>query len=152
MGARLDASRGAGTAALRGGVLSGLLPGAGLGLAAGAFIVATRLAQGLVEERIELERDESRRDHREDPDREEAKIEDGPSRDERDAIPEDIRRMSNEELRKSIEDLKRGIDGRSPPGSETAQSNGAEEKSSEPEGIAGSTSLLHKLGFRPHPS
>ncbi|EJK62073.1 hypothetical protein THAOC_17331, partial [Thalassiosira oceanica] len=148
---RLDASAGAGAAAVRGGggVLSGLLPGAGLGLAAGAFIVATRLARGLVEERMELERDENGRPERRDGRENEEQVEDGPPESGQEAIPEDIRRMSNEELARSIEDLKMGLGARNAPGPETTQSTRKEGTSSE--GDAPS-SLLHKLGFRPNPS
>lgn len=112
-GARIDASlmglssTAAGNArgVLRGKPLSGLVPGAALGLAAGVAIVGVDILQEQVVDYFEGDGQNSTVD--EEDGRVVANVEEKDTTIEGE-IPEDIKRMSNEELLKSIENLKRG--------------------------------------------
>ncbi len=112
-GARIDASlvglsstaMGNARGVLRGKPLSGLIPGAALGLMAGFAIVSVDILQEKAVKYFESDGHGSNVDENDDSAMEnvqEKKIA------KEEAIPEDIRRMSNEDLLKSIENLKRG--------------------------------------------
>jgi len=112
-GARIDASlmglsstaTGNARGVLRGKPLSGLVPGAVLGLVAGVTIVGVDILQEKVVDYFEGDRHSSTVE--EGDDRVAANAEEKKITIEEE-IPEDIKNMSNEELLKSIENLKRG--------------------------------------------
>ena len=89
------------SAAIRGGPMAGLLPGAGLGLLAGVAIMSIEFATKMLQDNF--------------GEMEEEKLEDEvisskegkPRPDNEEAVPAHIKAMSNEELAKAIEDLKR---------------------------------------------
>ncbi len=124
--------------------LSGILPGAALGLLAGVTIVTMEYAQQQVEETFG-----------EDVVDEETDInEENVSKNNNDDIPEDIKAMTTEELLASIQDLKSGRD-------ESINHHQGKEVQGEPdaEQIINNVStagkapdLLYSLGFRPHSS
>lgn len=93
-GSKIDAAI-LGTAIRSGGPLAGLVPGAGLGLLAGVTVVSIDLVREMLEEQFgEVDKL---------PQQEEIK----PIQNNADQIPGHIKAMSNEELAKAIEDLKR---------------------------------------------
>ena len=87
-------------AAIRGGPLAGLLPGAGLGLLAGVAVMSIEFVTEIVQDHFgEME---------EELDDELVHVEEEtPRTDNDEPIPAHIKSMSNEELAKAIEDLKR---------------------------------------------
>lgn len=107
-GARIDASimgmpAGASNLSnLRGRPLSGIVPGAGLGLLAGAAIVAIEFAQDAVVEHFDQHTGEEKLDDLYNGDANAMLV-----MDTKEEIPADIKAMSNEELMKSIEELKK---------------------------------------------
>ena len=118
--------------------LSGILPGAALGLLAGVTIVTMEYAQQQVEETFG-----------EDVVDEETDInEDNVPKNNNDDIPEDIKAMTTEELLASIQSLKSGRD-------ESSNRQDKEVKG-EPDTEQITTDkapdLLYSLGFRPHSS
>jgi hypothetical protein len=148
--------------------LSGILPGAVLGLSAGIAIVALDRARILLDERFGVRPDPRRGDDDDDDDDHDYTTVDSSSLAERaDAqIPADIRAMSNEELAKSIESLRRGDDAGGGGGSSSSSSPSISSSSSaaEPsrledvgattddEGGEETRDLFSAIGFRPHPS
>ena len=138
-GAKMDASIIMGISAsrnspIRGRAMSGILPGAVLGLLAGVAIVAMDHAQVFVIQYLDHGGDD-------DDDGVYHEIEVGLE------IPDDIKAMSNEELMKSIENLKTSMsdtsrqkdDVEQVPGARTDENNEVRD-------------LISMLGFRPYPS
>lgn len=117
--------------------LSGILPGAALGLLAGVTIVTMEYAQKQLEETFG-----------EDVVDEETE-EDNVSKNNNDDIPEDIKAMTTEELLASIQSLKSGRD-------ESSNHHQGKEVKGEPDTEQINTdkapNLLYSLGFRPHSS
>lgn len=113
--------------------LSGILPGAALGLLAGVAIVAMEHAQVVVQENL---------GHLDDNDVDELPdaLEQG---EEESPIPSDIKAMTNEELAKSIEDLR---------GSIKPQNESGESVKTEEEGQKEVRDWISALGFKPYPS
>lgn len=130
-GAKMDTSI-MGMASSSGRAISGIFPGAALGLFAGVAIVAMDYAQVLVKERLghgEEEEDDEHVYH-------EVEVEM--------QIPDDIKAMSNEELMISIENLKNSM-------SDTSrQKDDIELTSSDDHKEV--RDLISMLGFRPHRS
>lgn len=130
-GAKMDTSI-MGMASSPGRAISGILPGAALGLFAGVAIVAMDHAQVLVKERLGHEEGEAYGEHV----YHEVDVEM--------EIPEDVKAMSNEELMISIENLKNSM-------SDTfRQKDDIELTSSDDHKEV--RDLISKLGFRPHRS
>ena len=146
--------------------LSGMLPGAVLGLSAGIAIVALDRARILLDERFGVRLDPRRGGGGDDDDDYAtgdssslaASSEDGVGADAQ--IPADIRAMSNEELARSIESLRRGDDAGGG-GSLSSSSAAAAVEPSRLEDVEATTDdqggeeardLLSAIGFRPHPS
>ena len=135
VGARLDASI-SNSSAIRG---RGILPGAALGLVAGVAIVAMDRAQIAVEDYFGV-------------------LDDGAMEEsdlvqdlERDEVPADIKAMSNEELRQSIESLREGkIESYDQNDDDSEPIQQMKEASFEDEREV--HDLISALGFRPHPS
>ena len=126
--------------AIRAKPLSGILPGAALGLVAGVAIVAMDRAQVLIEEKYG-HIDEDAEDEMMDQMAAENKNDDAP-------IPADIKAMSNEELMRSIEELKQGKGGAS-----STVDNGKNHPSREMNGEHSkqpAPDLIYTLGFREH--
>jgi len=163
VGARIDASimgiskhssPAAYLSAVRGRPLSGLLPGAALGMLAGVVTVASDRAQVAVE------------DYFGDADADNEEMVGIESEDGAVTIPADIKAMSNEELMKSIEKLKSGrsesqdgygddarVEVSSKELSQTlVQSSVEGETEMEEIEEAEMQGLISSLGFRPHPS
>lgn len=161
MGAPASSAPSGYASAVRGRPLSGLLPGAALGLLAGIATVAADRTGVAAEEYFGQaggENDPCETENAASTERESAK---------EDLIPADIRAMSNEELMKSIESLKRsgsashedGVEearaDRSPKDSSQTLMQSSGEGKAEATGITEKTKaddLLSLLGFRPHPS
>ena len=147
-GARLDASimgnysASSVSTAIKGKPLSGILPGASLGLLAGVSIVSLEYANILIEEKFGVEDDNNTTDDIAEQEVAPKKVNDD--------IPEDIKAMTSEELAASIQSLRSGfvesheeerVEGKSQEQEE--QSNATEDKA---------TDLLYSIGFRPHQS
>ena len=143
MGARIDASmlgNYATSSALKGSPLSGIFPGAALGLAAGVSIVAMEYAQVAIEENFGAEDDEH-----EVIDSDTTEV---APRNKNDDIPADIKAMTSEELAASIQNLRSGR-------VESSESNNQEEEDEPHEEEAKDNEvvdLLYAIGFRPHQS
>ena len=150
-GARIDASimgissqPSSNLKSIKGRPLSGMLPGAALGLLAGISIVAIEHAQNTIEERFSNLDDDELGVKR---------------RNEDSSIPEDIKRMTNEELMASIEALKRGEKEKFPASSSSSSTTSTTD-TSQTEEVEGKVDddhekvrdLISSLGFRPHPS
>ena len=110
--------------------LSGILPGAALGLLAGVSIMALEHAQALVEKKFgqSLPNSELIEQHTNDT-----------------TIPDDIKQMTNEELASAIEELKRG-NREKVQATDTSKAVN-EVKVDEREVVP---DLISELGFRPH--
>jgi hypothetical protein len=150
--------------------LSGILPGAVLGLSAGIAIVALDRARILLDERFGVRPDPRRGvvdDDDDDDDHDYTTVDSSSLAERADAqIPADIRAMSNEELARSIESLRRGDDAGGGGGSSSSSSPSISSSSSaaEPsrsvdvgattddEGGEETRDLFSAIGFRPHPS
>ena len=112
--------------------LSGILPGAALGLLAGVSIIALEHAQALVEEAFgqSLPNSELIEQNTNDT-----------------TIPDDIKQMTNEELASAIEELKRG-NREKVQATDTSHPKAVNEvKVDEREVVP---DLISELGFRPH--
>ena len=147
-GARLDASimgnysASSVSTAIKGKPLSGILPGAALGLLAGVSIVSLEYANMVIEEKFGVEDDNNTDDNI---------AELVAPKQINDDIPADIKAMTSEELAASIQNLRSGIvesheeeqrvEGKAQEQEE--QSNTTEDKA---------TDLLYSIGFRPHQS
>eukprot|EP00986_Skeletonema_menzelii_P010766 scaffold5374_cov149-Skeletonema_menzelii.AAC.7 len=142
-GARLDASimgnysASSVSTAMKGKPLSGILPGAALGLIAGVSIVSLEYANIVIEEKFGVEEDNNTDD-----------ITEVAPKEINDDIPADIKAMTSEELAASIQSLRSGIveskeEERVEDKSQEEQSNATKEKA---------TDLLYSIGFRPHQS
>ena len=147
-GARIDASiMGSSVStsslavAVKGKPLSGILPGAALGLLAGVTVVAIEYAQTVIEEKFGVVEGE-----------EAGTIEENITNkiNNKDDVPADIKAMSTQELMASIEKLKRGRDELSSKDQEVESESDEEQiniiAKNKP------TDLLYTLGFRPHSS
>ena len=126
--------------------LSGILPGAALGLLAGVTIVTMEYAQKQVEEKfgedvvVDEETDLN---------------EENVPKSNKDDIPEDIKAMTTEELLASIQNLKSGRDEQSSnhQGKEAKGEPDTEQISINNVSTTGKApNLLYSLGFRPHSS
>ena len=144
-GARLDASimgnysvSSSVPTAIKGKPMSGILPGAALGLLAGVSIVSMEYAQMLIKEKFGIEDDVNT----------DVIAEVVVSRKTNDDIPADIKAMTSEELAASIQSLRSGrveskVDER------VEDNKKQEEESSSTDKV---TDLLYSMGFRPHQS
>lgn len=130
-GARIDASIMGNYSVFKGKPLSGILPGAVLGLLAGVTIVTMEYAQVVIEEKFGVEDVTDSNDV----------IEEVTPKKQNDDIPADIKAMSSEELAASIQNLRSGR-------VESIQDEPDEEQSNVTEDKV--TDLLHAIGFRPH--
>jgi len=148
-GARLDASimgnysASSVSTAMKGKPLSGILPGAALGLLAGVTIVTMEYAQVVIEEKFGVEEDDDAAEVTDDV------IEEVVPKKRDDDIPADIKAMTSEELAASIQSLRSGRaesneDKRVEDEPQEEQSNANEDKEA--------TDLLYSIGFRPHQS
>lgn len=144
-GARLDASimgnysaSSSVSTAIKGKPLSGILPGAALGLLAGVSIVTMEYAQILIEEKFGVEDDVNT-----DTIAEVAPVITN------DDIPADIKAMSSEELAASIESLRSGrVESKEV--KRVKDEKVQEEESNNTENEV--TDLIYSIGFRPHQS
>eukprot|EP00984_Skeletonema_dohrnii_P025767 scaffold14952_cov85-Skeletonema_dohrnii-CCMP3373.AAC.1 len=148
-GARLDASimgnysASSVSTAMKGKPLSGILPGAALGLLAGVTIVTMEYAQVVIEEKFGVEEDDDEAEVTDDV------IEEVVPKKRDDDIPADIKAMTSEELAASIQSLRSGRaesneDKRVEDEPQEERSNATEDKEA--------TDLLYSIGFRPHQS
>ena len=113
--------------------LSGILPGAALGLLAGVSIIALEHAQALVEEKFGQSLPNN------------SELIEQNTNDT--TIPDDIKQMTNEELASAIEELKRG-NREKLQATDTSHPKAVNEvKVDEREVVP---DLFYKLGFRPH--
>ena len=113
--------------------LSGILPGAALGLVAGISMIALDRAQIMVEEKFGTIEDN---DNDEDIDNEKD--------DDTTIIPQDIKQLTNEELMKEIEMIKSG-------NIQTSQVDSTSEKEGMDDEHKQVQDFLYALGFRKHP-
>lgn len=144
-GARLDASimgnysasSSSVSTAIKRRPLSGILPGAALGLLAGVSIVTMEYAQILIEETFGEEDDNT------------DVIAEVSTKTANDDIPADIKAMTTEELAASIESLRSGL-------VESKEVARVEDDNLQEEGSCNAedkvTDLLYTIGFRPHQS
>jgi len=144
-GARLDASimgnysaSSSVSTAIKGKPLSGILPGAALGLLAGVSIVTMEYAQILIEEKFGVEQAGNT-----------DMIAEVAPQNTNDDIPADIKAMTSEELAASIQSLRSGrVESK---GDERVEDEKLQEEESNNTDDK-VTDLLYSIGFRPHQS
>jgi hypothetical protein len=151
-GARIDASimgnysPSSISTAIKGKPLSGILPGAALGLLAGVTIVTMEYAQVVIEEKFGV-KDEEETDIDSNNDEMEDEVASKKKND--DDIPADIKAMSSEELAASIQSLRSGR-------VESSDQDQVEDEPHEEQSNVTKdnvvTDLLYSIGFRPHQS
>eukprot|EP00985_Skeletonema_marinoi_P020701 scaffold12368_cov149-Skeletonema_marinoi.AAC.12 len=148
-GARLDASimgnysASSVSTAMKGKPLSGILPGAALGLLAGVTIVTMEYAQVVIEEKFGVEEDDDAAEVTDDV------IEEVVPKKRDDDIPADIKAMTSEELAASIQSLRSG---RAESNEDKLVKDEPQEERSNATNDNEATDLLYSIGFRPHQS
>lgn len=142
-GARIDASIMGNyspslvSTAIKGNPLSGILPGAALGLLAGITIVAMEYAQVVIEDKFGGTNNDD-------------VIEETASKNTNDDIPADIKEMSSEELAASIHSLRSGRVESNDQDLEEDKLKNEEQSNVRKDNVV--TDFLYSIGFRPHQS